>query len=534
MRLMILENRQLRSTMRANDSTVSIGSSPQCGVHLPDSKISAHQASLTLDDDGSWWLEVLDTSIPTCLNRAVQRGRSKLRHADEIEMGSFAIRLFMESVKTREEIRRERMAALSERHGRSLPLGTVVHKFDDDMTVSKEHLEQMTLLAIRLEQADHVGDLMTPLIRFMLRTFEGRCAWVGIRKTGKGDFDWTLGLQHNGQPCERPPFSEGMQTRCLAHTQYLCVPEVPAADIGSAMAVPLACQSGNLGILYVENAPKDPRYDEASLKVLSAMACCTAMPVEDGLRRATAKHRQTVATEQTIARVTQDALTPRALPEWDDLQVAAYRHMGSARCCDFYDVVQLRDRTASVIVARLMVKDAVLPRYFSELRATFRAAALYAEPPHLFARALNWIIYDGNVGLAIDLVSIWVAPGSGKVQYCMAGNGVGLGRIRSDGTCQPLESQVGPRVGQTRAPVFTPGTLELSAGDTLVLSTAGVDTATNADGQVLGRTGLEENLCDGLGDTPGNVLSEFATDLAEYIAGGGCTDDLTVLLLQRR
>jgi sigma-B regulation protein RsbU (phosphoserine phosphatase) len=325
-----------------------------------------------------------------------------------------------------------------------------------------------------------------------------------------------------------------MQTRCLSHTHYMCVPEAPASDVGSAMAVPLACQSGNVGMLYVENAPKDPLYDEETLKVFSATACCAALPVENVLRKATAKHRQAVATQQTVARFTQDALTPKALPEWDDLQVAAYRHMGSARCCDFYDVVQLRDRRASIIVARLTVENAALPRYFAELRATFRAAALYSEPPHLFARALNWIIYDGTAGRAIDLASIWVAPASGKVQYCIAGTGVRLGRIHSDGTCQALETNAGPPVGQTRGPTFAPQALDLPEGDTLVLATAGVDTATNADGQVLGQSGLEENLCDGLGDTPGHVLSEFATDLAEYIARGDCTDDLTVVLLQRR
>jgi len=535
MRLMILENRRLRNTMRASESVVSIGSSPECGVHLPDPRIGVHQASLTQDDDGGWWLEVVDTTVPTCLNRAVQKGRAKVRHADEIAVGVFTIRLFMESDKTREDLRRERMRALAEHHVQTVPLGTVIHKFEDEMAISKEHIEQITLLAVRLEQMENVGDLVTPLLRFMLRTFDAGRVWIGIRKSDDGDFTWTLGLDHNGHPCDRPPFSENMQTRCLTHTQYLCVPEVPLSDVGSAMAVPLPCQSGNLGMLYVENNMNDQPYAESSLSALSAMACSVAGPVEDVLHKLAAKRRVTVSTEQTIARFAQDAVTPKALPQWVELQVAAYRQTGSAKCCDFYDIVQLRDKTASIIVARVGVDIAALPRRFAELRTAFRSASLYSEPPHLFARALNWIIYDGVGDHAVDLACIWVAPDTGKVQYCTAGTRVHLGQIHSDGTYNKIEPSPVPPVGQTRAPAYTSHTLELASGDTLVLATEGVNTATNAKGEVFGLSGLEENLCDGLGDTPSNVLSEFSTDLTDFLAnGGGCKEDLTVLLLQRQ
>lgn len=533
MRLMILENSRLRATVQASHGTVSIGSSPECGVHLPDPRISAHQATLTRDDGGVWWLEVVDSKIPTCLNRAVQKTRSKLRHADEIAIGVYSIRLFMESNKTREELRRERMQALTKRYGEGLPLGTMAQQFDNGMEVSREHIEQMAMLAVRLEQSDSVRNLITPLLRSLLRTFEGRRVWVGIRSADRGEFEWTLGLAQNGEPCERPPFSKNMQARCLSNTQYLCVPEVPATDIGSAMAVPLACQPGNLGMLYVENGPKDPAFDASSLSALSAMACCVAMPVEDVLRKSRAKRREAVSTEQTIARATQQALTLKALPQWDELQLAAYRHAGSATCCDYYDVVQLRDRTASVIVARLAVENAAVPRYMAELRAAFRASALYAEPPHLFARALNWISYDGAAGHGIELTCAWIAPATGKVQYCTAGNGVILGRVHSDGTCEMIPPGTTPPIGRTRGPTYVSQALELAAGDTLVMATQGVNAATNAEGKAFGMSGLEENLCDGLGDTPSHVLTELAQELTDFVSGGDCKEDVTVLLIQR-
>jgi DNA-binding transcriptional regulator YdaS (Cro superfamily) len=375
---------------------------------------------------------------------------------------------------------------------------------------------------------------MTPLLRAVLRTFDARCAWVGIRKTDQGEFDWTLGLAHTGQSCDRPPLSEMMQSRCLAHTQYLCVPESPAKSVGSAMAVPMVCQSGNLGMLYVENDSGAAAYDQAALDALSSMACCVARPVENVLRKVATKRRVTATTEHTVARATQDAVTPKALPQWDELQVAVYRRAGSARCHDFYDVMQLRDKTASIVIARPGVRGELLSRYFAELRAAFRATALYSEPPHLFARALNWIIFEGDARHTIDLACVSVAPKTGKVRYCIAGKDVHLGRIHADGTCEMITPEAAPPIGQTRGPAFTSQTFDLASGDTLVLATDGINTARNASGDVFGWDGLKDNLCDGLGDTPSHMLSEFASDLADFLEGGDCTDDLTVLLVQRQ
>jgi len=533
MRLMILENRRLITTMQAGQGMLSIGSSPECGVHLPDPKLSAHQASLTQDADGSWWLEVVDPAIPTCLNRAVQKGRARLKHADEIQMGTFSIRLFMESSKSREELLRERMQSLVRQHLETLPLGTIIHKSDAPVQVSRECIEQATLLALRLEQAESVPDLMMPLLRALLRMFEARRAWVGVRRTDESEYEWTLGLGQNGQPCDRPPFSRQMEPRCLGKTQCLCVPEASPVDVRSAMAVPLVCETGNLGMIYLENDQSDAAWGEAAINALTAVACSVARPLENVLHRITAKRRQAASTEQTIARQTQDAVTPKALPVWEELLTAAYRHMGTARVSDFYDIVQLRDRTASLLVARVNAQGEALCRQLAAMRAAFRSSSLYAEPPHLFLRALNWIIGEG--GPTIDLACAWVSPDSGKVQYCLAGSKVRLGLVNGDGRCERLETSDSPPIGQSRSPAYASKSLVMESGDTFVAETEGITEIKNPQGEGFGWVRLREHLCDGLGDTPSKILGELEDDLRDFLsAGGTAAEDFSIVLIQRR
>lgn len=533
MRLMILEDKKLRSTLRAAAGAVSIGSNPDCSVHLPDPRVGGHQATILQDSSGDWWLEVVDVSVPTCLNRAVQKGRARLRHADEIEMGPFAIRLFMESGKSLEELQRERMAALARKHDAALPLGTVAKKFDATVTVGKDHLEQMTLLSLRLSQFDGVKDMLAPILRAMIRTFGARRGWVGIRSDDRGPFEWSLGVTEHGKPCDRPAFSEIMQQRCVTGTQYLYCPEAGGTGLRSAMAVPLLCQSGTLGMLYVENDAGDAPFDELAFDALCTLACGVAMPVETVIRKSLAKRKVVSDTGLMIARVTQDALSPKALPQWNELYVAGYRLMGTERCCDYYDIVQLPDKTASVIVARLEADAAAIPRVLAEVRTAFRSSALHVDAPHLFARALNWLMTTGEGRASVDLAQAWIAPATGKVQYTVVGPGVRLARVSASGDFQWIETARVEAIGKAKAVAAELATFELDRGEALVLVTEGVNKASNAQGETFKSAGVEESLGDGLSRTPGQALAELETDLTEFLRGGNCPDDVTVVLVRR-
>ncbi|MFQ5423104.1 MAG: SpoIIE family protein phosphatase [Phycisphaerae bacterium] len=533
MRLLVLENNRLISTLKATEARLSIGSGPEAFVHLNDPRVSAHQASIVCEPDGEWWLEILDGNRPTHLNRAVQRGKARLRHADEIEMGAFCIRIFIEHDVTGDALHRERARQLTRNHGGSLPLGTLVIKNNRELHLSKDQLEQMTLLAIRLEQAANVQDLMTPVVRALLRTFSGRRAWIGLRNADHGEVTWSLGWSSKGAPCPRPVFSTNMESRCMTIGHCVCTPKVRIEGVGSAMGAPLASASGIRGMLYVENDPGDEAYDETTLELLNANASCVALPLADHTRRTTAKRQAVSNSEQTVARMIQDALTPETLPQWDRLQVAAYRYPGSTHGCDLYDVLQLRDRCAAILLARLTAQGAALPRLFAEVRTAFRIAVLHGDTPVDFVRSLNWLLRSGRADAVADTVCVWLNPATGEVRFCTVGPHVVVGRIRSDGTCDMVPPTGVPPAGRAKAEGIEPHHVQLDVGQTLLLATDGATTATNAKGETFGLEGLRDSLCDGLGDTPGHVLSEMATDLQDYVSGGDCTDDVTVVLVRR-
>lgn len=533
MRLLVLEDNKLISTLHAANGPLTVGSSPTAFVHLNDPRIIAHQASILRDAEGQWWLEVADDRRPTHLNRAVQHGRAKLRHADEIEMGIFCIRLFMENELSGEAMQRKRMQNLTRNHGGSLPLGTIIVKEDKELCLSRDHIGHMTHLSMALEQAGGAQDLMLPAVQGLLRAFSARRAWIGIRLADRGDFDWSLGYSHKGSPCPRPAFSANMQPRCLDKGHYVCTPRTRLEGVGSAMGAPITGESGRLGMLYVENDPADPPFDEQSLDVLTAMSCCTALPLADYLHKAAVKKKEVLSAEHTVARLIQDAVTPQALPQWDNLQVAAFRHLGSGHSGDLYDIMQLRDKAAAILLARLEAGGAALPRLFAEVRTAFRMAVLHGDTPVQFVRALNWLTHTRDAQRRVDALCVWFQPATGEVKYCRAGDRVLLGRMQADGTCEMTAHDGSVPAGRGRAAEYVLHSMAIGSGDSLIIASDGAKTATNARGEAFGIEGMKDSLCDGLGDTPSHVLSEFATDLQDFVAGGRCPDDVSVVLLQR-
>ncbi len=532
MRLLILENQRLRKTFRPNGETVSIGSDQACQVHLPDPRIGKHQADLQLDDDGNWWLEVHESVTPTCLNRAVQRARTKLRHADEIEIGDFAIKFYVESDRTPEALRHERMQALSKSRDDNLPLDTIIHKDEPELRIPADLPTAMAQFHFNLATVDSVGAALVPILDFTRRAFHGSKAWIGVRPPEQRDFEWTLAVSESGRPCVRPSYSTLLEPRCMVGGQNLCVPLVPLAGVRSAMAAALLIDGQTLGMLYVETTDANFPYGECDLMALAVVARGAAARLSALLQGAAAQRSATITTEQFIARQTQNAVTISAVPTFEGLSAAAYRYAGETTCSDFYDILATRNRRAAVLIAKIEADLLNMPRYFAELRAAFRAAALYQEAPHTFCRALNWLLCntDGN---RIHLMVAQIDPASGAVDYCIAGRRVHSGRFADDGSAQLIRLVGYPPVGLERAPAYELHQLALEPGQSLLICTDGVKKAVDRDGRPFGISGIEDEVRDGLGDTPSHVLRDFAADLADYVEGGGHPEDVTAVLIRR-
>ena len=166
----------------------------------------------------------------------------------------------------------------------------------------------------------------------------------------------------------------------------------------------------------------------------------------------------------------------------------------------------------------------------AEAQATFRLAALHKDPPHVFLRSLNWVLYDGEDDHPLNCFVGTIDPQTGQIRYALAGEARAFiignrGEERRLGTLEPT-----PPLGVVRSAAYALLPEQLAPSETLVVFTPGVTTARNRNNEVFGEERFINILCDGFGQLASAMLKEMLTDLRSFTEGGVQPEDITVLL----
>ncbi|MFD6916016.1 PP2C family protein-serine/threonine phosphatase [Streptomyces virginiae] len=240
---------------------------------------------------------------------------------------------------------------------------------------------------------------------------------------------------------------------------------------------------------------------------------------------------------QDALAVLQASLLPDTLPSIPGMESAAhYRTASPDRLGgDFYDVFPLDATRFAFFLGDVCGKGPQAAAVTSLTRYTLRAAALHDPDPVSALTTLNRVLHEryssGDPRYCTAIFgTLEPDPVTGQVAVHLASGGHPPALVlRADGTADFLPTPGGLLVGILPTAPFTPATITLAPGDTLLLYTDGLTEA---------RTG--ENRADLYGD---EALRTFATDHAgrsphtvmEALTGlldsfGDSLDDDTALL----
>jgi sigma-B regulation protein RsbU (phosphoserine phosphatase) len=122
-------------------------------------------------------------------------------------------------------------------------------------------------------------------------------------------------------------------------------------------------------------------------------------------------------------------------------------------------------------------------------------------------------------------------PATGALVYVNAGHNPPLLQ-RSDGRLETL-TEGGVVLGLFESASYQRGSARLEPGDTLVVFSDGVTETWNPDDEEFGEEGLGRVLAGSLGQDAPAVETAILRELEAFEAGGGATDDRTLLVLKR-
>ena len=122
---------------------------------------------------------------------------------------------------------------------------------------------------------------------------------------------------------------------------------------------------------------------------------------------------------------------------------------------------------------------------------------------------------------------------TGEVVYCNAGHNPPY-IVRQDGEVKVLPMTQDPMVGAIGGIDFHQNTVQLAAGDALVMFTDGVTEAMNGVYEAYGEQRLEATLAHASQMSSQEIVDAIKADVATFVDGAEQSDDITVLVLKKK
>jgi serine phosphatase RsbU (regulator of sigma subunit) len=536
MRIIVKEGDNVLADMTFEDEPVTIGSRPECNIHLPAQEVAGRQAVITPTEGGVWHIENLEPDHEILLNDHALSGPSSLQDHDEIAVQHFVLKVSLasdleESTAEEPHLSADELARIKQY---PVPAGSIVRRHVDATSLTRAQLDRVSRVAVDLAACRDLHQLVDTSLRILLDLFNARVAWIGLRRQAQGELEVIGGRLPSGQDAGSNPIIELLQYRILERSQHICVRKIRDQEhIGSAMAAPLVTPGGTLGMIYVDRRVGSRRFQIPDLDLLSVLAAHIAAQVQALVQQQIQRTAEVNATEIAVVHAIQAHLDPKTSASFEGFQLAAYSRSGQENPGDVYDVMRHPDtRITAFMLGHVNATGALLALSMARLHSTFRVGFLHNDPPHALARALNWLMYDERDPSTVDALFLLLDPPSGKLKYARAGK-VGAFIVNQEGQPRALQGADAPSIGKVRGFEYVSRMEKISRGETLALYTRGVASCTNADGERFGEHRFIELVCDGFCQPAATTVQDISYELTSFFADGTHPDDITISLLHR-
>ncbi len=330
--------------------------------------------------------------------------------------------------------------------------------------------------------------------------------------------DRGLGLvMATGRPQLYPEITDEMLATGARNPEHLEM--LRQIGMRSVMIVPLVANGRPIGAMSLINAESRRRFDHATLAFATQIADRAAIAVENS-RLYTGQKR--------IAATLQHGLLPEALPEVDGWELSAlYRAAGEGVEVggDFYDVfpapggwlVMIGDITGKGVAAAAMT---------AMVRHSARIVGEETSEPAMILTRLDAALRGQSQLSLCSLLCLLIR--GGHVTIGSAGHPLPL--LIGGGSVEQV-GRSGPLLGAFPGAEWLQTSVDLAAGETLLLYTDGVTDTVGADDR-FGDRRLRELLGRCGDSTPAELLATLDTELSDFQVGAQA-DDTAALALRR-
>src|ERR687898_618137 len=198
-------------------------------------------------------------------------------------------------------------------------------------------------------------------------------------------------------------------------------------EAGVKLVVPLVSQGELIGLLNLGPRLSQQEYSADDRKLLSDLATQTAPAVRVAQlvrqQQQEAQERERIEQELRVARLIQQTLLPKTLPELPGYDVAAYYQPAREVGGDFYDFLELEDGRLGLVVGDVTDKGVPAALVMATTRTMLRAVAQRLfSPGQVLKRVNDVIVQDIPPNMFITCLYAILDKETGLLRYANAGH----------------------------------------------------------------------------------------------------------------
>jgi phosphoserine phosphatase RsbU/P len=212
-----------------------------------------------------------------------------------------------------------------------------------------------------------------------------------------------------------------------------------------------------------------------------------------------------------------------------------FAHMIPAREVggDLYDIVKLDENRLVITIGDVCDKGIPAALFMAITQTIMRLEVHSGEDLQGEIGSANKLLVANNRERMYTTLFCGVLEvSSGRLTYCNCGHNPPLILRRDGGTFETLAS-CGPPLGIKAAASYAPGSVELAAGDILVLYTDGVTEAETARSAQFGMERLQQTILAARGQGARGVVERILESVAQFTSGAPQSDDITCVAVVR-
>jgi serine phosphatase RsbU (regulator of sigma subunit) len=301
------------------------------------------------------------------------------------------------------------------------------------------------------------------------------------------------------------------------------------------LVVPLVSQGELIGLLNLGPRLSQQEYSADDRKLLSDLSTQTAPAVRVAQlvrqQQQEAQERERIEQELRIARLIQQTLLPKTLPELDGYDVAAYYQPAREVGGDFYDFLELEDGRLGLVVGDVTDKGVPAALVMATTRTMLRASAQRLfSPGEVLRRANEALVTDIPPNMFITCFYAILNPQSGSLTYANAGHD--LPYRRHGGAAEELRAR-GMPLGLMPGMGYEEKEIVLGEGESVLFYSDGLVEAHDPNYEMFSFPRLRRLVGEHDG-ADGSLVDRLLQELSGFVGEGWeQEDDITFVTLQR-